>query len=113
MAKVAEPRFVTVEWDDAWADGVDDTTVDKVHDKHHPIVLETRGWLLADDETGVSLFSERVKDQSSYRGRTFIPRGMVVSVSDFPPRKTRTKKAKPDELLRLPSRLREPDATPA
>lgn len=88
-----EPRFVTVEWDDAWADGVDDTTLDKVHEKHRPIVMETRGWLLLDDDAGVSLFYERVKDHTSYRGRTFIPRGMIVSVNDFPP-KRKARKAK-------------------
>ncbi len=89
-----EPRFVSVAWTDAWADGVDDVTMDKVHEKHKAIAMETRGWLLLDDETGVSLFYERAGDRSSYRGRTFIPRGMVVSVSDFPAK--RIKKAKND-----------------
>jgi hypothetical protein len=89
---MTEPRFVTVTWDDAWADGVDDTTLDKVHEKHKPIVMETRGWLALDDVAGVSLFYERTQDRVSYRGRTFIPRGMVVSVEDFPPKRKRKSK---------------------
>jgi hypothetical protein len=56
--------------------------------------METRGWLGLDDEVGVSLFYERTGDQSSYRGRTFIPRGMIISVLDFPaikPKRSRKK----------------------
>jgi hypothetical protein len=90
---MTEPRFVICKWLDAWCDGVDDTTFDKVHEKHKPMEMETRGWVLLDDEVGVSLFYERQGDLSSYRGRTFIPRGMIISVTDFPPkRKARAKK---------------------
>ncbi len=84
-----EPRFVTVKWEDAWADGVDDTSIEKAAEKHRPIVMETRGWLIVDNETGVSVFYERTHDQISYRGRTFIPRGMIVSVTDFPAKRAR------------------------
>ncbi len=86
------PRFVTVTWEDAWADGVDDTSPDKVHEKHRPIVMETRGWLLQEDDVGVSIFYERTQDQLSYRGRTFILRGMIVKIEDFPVRRVRKKK---------------------
>lgn len=88
-----EPRFAQVTWLDAWADGVDDVTQDKVHEKHHPLEMQTRGWILLDDEIGISLFYERCTDPLSYRGRTFIPRAMVKSVDDFPvKRKPKTKK---------------------
>lgn len=90
----SEPRFAIVRWLDAWADGVDDTPLDKVHEKHKPLEMETRGWIGLDNEIGVSLFYERTGDASSYRGRTFIPRGMIISVEDFPPkRKPRAKRA--------------------
>lgn len=89
-----EPRFVTVTWEDAWADGVDDTPLDKVHEKHRPIVMETRGWLALEDERGVSVFYERTGDRASYRGRTFILRGMILKIEDFPIKRTRAKKAK-------------------
>jgi hypothetical protein len=91
---MTQPRFVNVVWNDAWADGVDDSTLEKVHEKHHPMVMETRGWLGLDDDIGVSLFSERTNDQVSYRGRTFIPRGMIISVADFPPKRKRNTKVK-------------------
>lgn len=94
MAKPTEPRFVAVEWIDAWADGVDDVTHETVRDKHRPLIMETRGWLMVDDEVGVSLFYERCTEPLSYRGRTFIPRGMVRSVADFPPKKPRTPRVK-------------------
>ena len=84
---MTEPRFVICRWLDAWCDGVDDVTIEKVAEKHKPLEMETRGWLLLEDEVGVSLFYERTGDQSSYRGRTFIPKGMVKSIEDFPPRK--------------------------
>ena len=89
-----EPRFVVCKWWDAWCDGVDDVTIEKVWEKHKPLEMETRGWILLDDEIGVSLFYERSGDQSSYRGRTFIPRGMIKSIEDFPP-KRKPRKVKP------------------
>lgn len=82
-------------WLDAWCDGVDDVSIEKVAEKHKPLEMETRGWLLLDDDIGVSLFYERAGDQTSYRGRTFIPRGMVRSVTDFPPKR---KPRKPKEI---------------
>lgn len=91
---MSEPRFVIVKWLDAWADGVDDTALDKVHEKHKPLEMETRGWLGLQDEVGVSLFYERQADHSSYRGRTFIPHGMIISVQDFPPKRKSNGKAK-------------------
>jgi hypothetical protein len=93
----SEPRFAQVVWLDAWSDGVDDVTLDKVHEKHHPLEMQTRGWILLDDEIGISLFYERQGDMSSYRGRTFIPRGMIKSVDDFPAkRKPRVKRIAPE-----------------
>lgn len=85
-------RFVTVTWLDAWADGVDDVTPENVHEKHKPIEMETRGWMLRDDPEGVSVFYERVCGTNNYRGRTFIPRGMVKSIEDFPPKRKRKPK---------------------
>jgi hypothetical protein len=93
MAVRAEPRYVTCVWEDAFADGVDDTTPEQAHERHKPLTMETRGWLLVDDEVGISVFYERCLEPLSYRGRTFIPRGMVKSVEDFPPkRKPRIKR---------------------
>ena len=96
MVKPPEPRFVEIQWIDAWADGVDDVTFETVADKHQPLVMHTRGWLLLENDTGVSLFYERCLSPLSYRGRTFIPRGMIRSIEDFPAKKPRrAKPAKP------------------
>jgi hypothetical protein len=91
---MSEPRFVICRWLDAWCDGVDDVTIEKVIEKHRPLEMETRGWLLLEDDVGVSLFYERSADLASYRGRTFIPRGMVKSIEDFPP-KRKKRQSKP------------------
>lgn len=92
---MTEPRYVECQWLDAWADPVDDVSIEKAAEKHKPLQMETRGWLLVDNEVGVSLFVERTADRESYRGRTFIPRGMVISVEDFPTKRKR--KLKPSQ----------------
>ena len=97
-----EPRFVACRWLDAWCDGVDDVSIEKVAEKHKPLEMETRGWLLLDDDIGVSLFYERSGDQASYRGRTFIPRGMVKSVTDFPPKRKRKPKVTLNDVVPVP-----------
>lgn len=93
---MSEPRYAQIFWLDAWCDGVDDVSLEKAIEKHKPLEMETRGWILVDNEVGVSLFVERTADQESYRGRTFIPRGMIKSIEDFPPiRKKRKRKEAP------------------
>ena len=77
------PEFVIVVWHDAWASGSDMVSLLE-HDTHHrPTVMQTLGWLVGDDEVGISLFTERCLDkgEETYRSRTFIPRAMIVSVT--------------------------------
>lgn len=93
---MSEPRFVTVVWSDAYADGVEDVTIEHAKEKHRPIVMETRGYMLVDDEVGVSLFHERCREDNTFRGRTFILRQNVISVEDFP---TKRKRKPPKEKL--------------
>lgn len=98
MSSLNEPRYVTVVWRDAFADGVEDVTWEQAKDKHRPIIMETRGYLLVDDEVGVSLFSERCREDQTFRGRTFILRANVISVEDFPTkRKRKPPKPKPPQ----------------
>lgn len=97
---MATPPFALVTWDDAWADGGDAATVKDVGDKHRPTVMETAGWLLRDDEGGISLFNERYIDEGeeTFRSRTFIPRAMIRSVTQVrlsTPRKPRKLKPPP------------------
>lgn len=92
-----EPIFAVCKWQDAWADGVDDATHENVRDKHRPLEMETRGWILLDDEIGISLFYERCLEPLSYRGRTFIPRAMIKSVEEFPPKRRPRKPKQADQ----------------
>ena len=73
------PPFVIIEWDDAWADATTAVTLKDVGDSHRPEVIKTTGWLLKEDEAGVSLANEVCGD-GSYRGRTFILKAMIRSV---------------------------------
>lgn len=89
--------FVSVIWDDAWADATD-SVGEKDHDaKHKVTVMETRGWLLKDDAIGVSLFNERCLDagEEIYRSRTFIPRQLIKSVTPWKLTKPRKPREKP------------------
>jgi hypothetical protein len=88
--------FVVCIWDDAWADATAGTTLQDAHEKHMPTVMETRGWLVVDTDRGISLFYERCLDKGEeyYRGRTFIPRPLIRSLTPViltTPRKRREK----------------------
>ena len=87
-----KPILVLAVWHDAWADGGDSTTVSEAYEKHRATTMQTIGWLLADNELGVSIFNERCLDQGEevYRSRTFIPRPLIKSVNPvIRPRKPR------------------------
>lgn len=84
--------LVIVEWADAWTDEMG-VTAEDVRATHKPMMVRTIGWLLLDDEIGVSLANEHFND-GSYRGRTFILRSMVRTVTPHTlvkPRKPRVK----------------------
>lgn len=70
--------LVTVRWNDAHTTEAAQYAPADV--PHAPLVIETVGWLLRHDTSGVSIASERL-DNSQYRGYTFVPAGMVVSVT--------------------------------
>lgn len=87
------PTLVLVVWSDAWAESGDSTSVTEAHEKHRPMTMQTVGWVLREDESGISIFNERCLDQGEevYRSRTFIPRAMVKSVTPVvKPRRKRT-----------------------
>lgn len=73
--------LVLVKWHDAWTDADQPISIEDASLHHAPTVVETIGWLLLETPAGVSLANERYDD--SFRGRTFIPGGMVVSISPF------------------------------
>jgi hypothetical protein len=82
------PLVVCV-WNDAWQ-GDGPVALDSVREHHKPEVVTTIGWLLHQDEVGVSLANEFYGD--TYRGRTFIYAPMLISVTPYTlvkPRKPR------------------------
>jgi hypothetical protein len=94
MAKINElpaATLVVVLWDDAWTTETP-ATMDG-HLVHKPERITTLGWLMKDDEIGVQLANEFY--DNTYRGRTFIPRAMVVKVTPFRLAQQRVKKEKP------------------
>lgn len=76
-------QIVIVVWDDAHGNAHREVTEDEL--PHRPIIMKTLGWLLRDDATGVSVANELAYDADSqcYRGHSFIPRGMIRSVTPF------------------------------
>lgn len=84
--------LVVVEWNDACTFDSGATLKD-IAASHRPEVVTTIGWLLLDDTAGISMASEFYDD--TYRGRSFIPRAMVVSVTPFTLTKPRKKKEQP------------------
>lgn len=77
-----EVPYVVCIWKDAWADAVEGVSPKDAADKHRPSNLELRGWLVHEDDEGLSIFVERCIDpgEEYYRGRSFIPRSLVKSI---------------------------------
>lgn len=97
-----QPQLVVVEWLDAWVDGTDTVGAGDPDPRHHPTLMQTLGWLVRDTPEGVSIFNERCidDDDGSYRSRTFVPRGMIQSVTPFTMSKPR--KVKPPKIVDPP-----------
>jgi hypothetical protein len=82
-----ELPLVVVEWDDAWQS---ETPATLDHFVHKPERITTIGWLMKDDAIGVQVCNEFYDE--TYRGRTFIPRAMVVTVTHYALKKPRQPK---------------------
>lgn len=88
-------QFVVVLWNDAWIDATEPVTLVDVEAKHKPLLVKTFGWLLKENEVGITLASERYMDSSEhdvFRAATFIPKAMIQSVT--PVSLTKKRKAK-------------------
>lgn len=98
--------LVLVTWTDAWTDN-DAVDLESVHAVHKPTIVHTLGWVLKDDDVGISLVTEFYL--SSYRGRTFIPRCNIQSVTQYSlTRKRQTKsESKKETHDPLPTNLAE------
>ena len=96
-----KPILVSVAWNDAWVDGDGAVSLDDVALSHHPKVITTLGWLLYEDEHGVSIANEYFDDV--YRGRTFIPRAMIISIVSYQLTKSRSKKVQTHDQVSVSS----------
>lgn len=85
MKAEVHPLLSVVIWDDAWSSGIEILTLKEVEEKHHPSIMQTLGWVLQDDDRGISIANERCMDKGDecYRGHTFIPRSLIKSVTPF------------------------------
>jgi len=89
---VKPPRRATVWWYDAHSSNWD-WDEETLLRKHEPSLCGRQGWIVKVDKVGVSLAWEWSPtdgniEVSPYRGRQFIPRGMVVRIDwwdDAPP----------------------------
>lgn len=74
--------FAIVVWNDAHSNGglALEFAVEDID--HKPAIYYTAGWILKDDDTGLSIANEWDPNDNKFRGVTFIPRGMVVQVSN-------------------------------
>lgn len=69
--------LVCVTWNDAHGSALSSYHEHEI--PHEPILIDTIGLLLRDDEQGVSVAGEKCGD-GTYRSLTFVPRGMIVSM---------------------------------
>lgn len=87
--------FAELVWNDAWVDASDPVNLADVAASHKPKVIKTIGYVLQDDEVGISIANEHYGDEDVYRGRTFVPRAMVVKLTVQKMTKPRPRKEKP------------------
>lgn len=96
--------LVVVRWKDAWVDGNEPVTLGaEVATTHKPKVIVTVGWLLREDESGVSVANEHYDDENVYRGRTYIPREMIVSLERYKLTKERVPRTRAPAAPQAPS----------
>jgi hypothetical protein len=77
---IGEFRLGIVTWNDAAGSA---TKVYEEKRDHQPTVMHTGGWIIKNDEAGISIACEWYleEDQLEWRGHTFIPRAMVISMA--------------------------------
>ncbi len=88
-AKPHEPPFAVVTWRDAHSN-FDSMSVADARQAHKPTIMLTAGWLLIEDDGGVSISPEFCPSDSTYRGITYIPREIIVHVTKHSLTKLRT-----------------------
>lgn len=80
---VNKHSIAIVVWDDAHGSSTRDVTEKEL--PHAPVTMTTIGWLLREDDKGISIACERFAEDGVdyYRGHTFVPHAMVKSCTKF------------------------------
>lgn len=102
-------RLVLVNWTDANTGSEDVVTKDNIDSLHKPTIVHTLGWAMKEDDVGITVCTEYYDE--AFRGRTFIPRICINSVTDHrltKPPKPRKPKSQSHDILR--TRIPTPDS---
>ena len=86
-------QLALVVWEDANTGGDDAVSLDNVDAFHEPTIVHTLGWVLKQNEKGISLVTEFY--DSTFRGRTFIPGKNVLDVIPYNLTKKKARNARP------------------
>jgi hypothetical protein len=78
-----------VRWQDAHSDGGQHAESDIAHEA---LIVHTIGYVLRDDDKGVSIAAEFIPESDNYRAITFIPRALVLAVEGL--KRTRSRRTK-------------------
>jgi len=70
-------------------------SAEEVLEMHKPAEAKTYGILLVQDAIGISLVGEFFPETNEYRGRTFIPAGMIQAVEVLKVGRNRLPRQKP------------------
>ncbi len=93
---MSDKRLVKAVWMDAHCASTNAYALHEI--PHDSLDIITIGWLLKQDDIGVSIANEYCAD-ATYRGYTFIPAGMLKSIEDLvkPKKPRKPKQLKPLE----------------
>lgn len=90
---ISKHSVAIVVWDDAHGSATKDVTEAEL--PHAPVTMTTLGWVLRDDDKGISIACERFAEDGVdyYRGHTFVPRSLICSCTKFNLHTTKKKSA--------------------
>jgi hypothetical protein len=91
-------KVVAVSWNDAH---FNTDEVDAGDTVHRPWVYVTVGALVKSDDTGVTV-AQDVGEDGKFRGRTFVPRAMVIQEWEVGALKPKAKRQKKQQIQKEP-----------
>ena len=83
MANLSKKHLACVTWDDAHI-SLDEYNQGEIErDVHKACRVNTFGLVVADSEAGITLAMQEGAEDGKFRHVNFIPRGMIVDVTDL------------------------------